>query len=106
MQPHRSNALDGAAATLTVTLDSDAVWQCHCPGLGLVSLRAARERLHSRAPRPRYFHAHPPYISYFSEFSFFSMPLRLFMDYLNAGAKPPQGTVVHIHHTVTRSRQC
>ena len=49
MQPHRSNALDGAAATLTVTLDSDAVWQCHCPGLGLVSLRAARERLHSRA---------------------------------------------------------
>ena len=24
------------------------LWQCHCHGLGLVSLRAARERLHSR----------------------------------------------------------
>ena len=32
MQPHgdRSNALDlGAAAALTVTAHSDAVWQCH-----------------------------------------------------------------------------
>jgi hypothetical protein len=44
MQPHRSNALDGDAAALTVTL-IDAVWQreCHCPGLGLISLRAALE---------------------------------------------------------------
>ena len=25
------------------------MWQCHCHGLGLVSLRAARERLHPRS---------------------------------------------------------
>ena len=24
------------------------LWQCHCHGLGLISLRAARERLHPR----------------------------------------------------------
>ena len=48
MQPHRSNALDGAAAALTVTLRHE-VWQCHCRGLGLISLRAARERLHPRS---------------------------------------------------------
>jgi hypothetical protein len=45
---HVSNALDAAAAALTVT-HSDAVCQCHCHGLGLISLRAARERLHSRS---------------------------------------------------------
>ena len=48
MQPRRSSALDGAAAALTVTL-TDAVWQCHCHGLGLISLRAACERLHPRS---------------------------------------------------------
>jgi len=38
MQPHgdRSNALDGAAAALTVTAHSDAVWQCHCHGIAMV----------------------------------------------------------------------
>jgi hypothetical protein len=49
VHPHRSNALDGAAAALTVT-PGRVVWQCHCHGLGLISLRAARERLH---PPPR-----------------------------------------------------
>jgi hypothetical protein len=27
------------------------VWQCHCHGLGLISLRAARERLHPRSAK-------------------------------------------------------
>ena len=48
MQPHRSNALDVAAAALTVTLRRGvAVSLPH--GLGLISLRATRERLHSRS---------------------------------------------------------
>jgi hypothetical protein len=55
MQPHgdRSNALDlGAAAALTVTAHSDAVWQCHCHGTVMVLVssalgpRVSAERLH------------------------------------------------------------
>ena len=49
MHPHRSNALDGAAAALTVARTRGVAMPCHCHGLGLVSLRAARERLHSRS---------------------------------------------------------
>jgi hypothetical protein len=43
MQPHgdRSNALDGAAAALTVTAHSDAVWQCHCHGTVMVLVSSA-----------------------------------------------------------------
>ena len=48
MQPHRSNALDGAAAALTVAR-ARVVWPCHCHGLGIISLKAARERLHPRS---------------------------------------------------------
>ena len=52
MQPHRSNALDGAAAVLTVAR-TRGVAVPHCHGLGLISLRAAgpRERLHPRATK-------------------------------------------------------
>ena len=64
MQPHgdRSNALDlGAAAALTVTAHSDAVWQCHCHGTVMVLVSSAsgprvsaeRLHLHSRASRCR-----------------------------------------------------
>ena len=96
MQPHRSNALDGAAAA---RFDSDTQTRCgSVTALVLVS-SASGPRVSGciRARRARgTFMRTPRILSYFSEFSFFSMPLRLFMDYLNAGAKPPQGTVVHI----------
>ena len=46
----RSNALDGTAAALTVA-HARVVWPCHCHGLGLISLRAARERLHPRSAK-------------------------------------------------------
>ena len=49
MHPHRSSALDGAAAALTVARTRGQVWPCHCHGLGLISRRAARERLHPRS---------------------------------------------------------
>ena len=72
MQPHgdRSNALDlGAAAALTVTAHSDAVWQCHCHGTVMVLVSSAlgprvsaeRLHLHSRIAVPRYFHPGTPY---------------------------------------------
>ena len=66
MHPHRSNALDGAAAALTVARTRGVAMPCHCHGLGLVSLRAARERLHSRSaklstvPRIPHFRARNP----------------------------------------------
>ena len=45
---HRSNALDGTAAAWT-QWHARVVWPCHCHGLGLISFRAARERLPRRA---------------------------------------------------------
>ena len=54
MQPHRSNALDGAAAALTAAR-TRVVAVLYYPlgrhGLGLISLRAARERLAASALR-------------------------------------------------------
>ena len=56
MQPHRPTALDGAAAALTVARTC-VVRPCYCHGLGLISLRAARERMYPRSAilstRPR-----------------------------------------------------
>ena len=52
--PHRSNALVRArysAAAAFGQWHARVVWPCHCHGLGLVSLRAARERLHSRSAK-------------------------------------------------------
>ena len=64
MQPHRSNALrlcfrrfDGDTQTRCGS------WQCHCHGLGLISLRAARERLHPRSAI-LYFRPSPVYPAY------------------------------------------
>ena len=51
MQPHRSNALNGAAAALTVAR-TRAVAMCHCHGVLLVSSASGprvSERLHSRS---------------------------------------------------------
>ena len=56
MQPHSSSALYGAAALLTVARTHVMLWQCHCLGLGLISLRAAREWL---TPRFRSFSTAP-----------------------------------------------
>ena len=65
MQPHMSSALHGAAAVLTVArTHARVVWPCHCHVFGLISLRAARERLHPRsaifwaAPRVCPYHTH------------------------------------------------
>jgi hypothetical protein len=45
-QPHRSNALDGVrVAAALKAAHARVVWQCHCHGLGLISLRAARVRV-------------------------------------------------------------
>jgi hypothetical protein len=42
VHPHRSNALDGAAAALTVARTRGVAMPLDCHGLGLISLRAAR----------------------------------------------------------------
>ena len=49
----RSSALHGAAAALIVACTQHArvVWPCHCHGLGLISLRDARERCIARGAR-------------------------------------------------------
>ena len=48
----RSSALHGAAAALIVACTRGVgVWPYHGHGLGLISLRDERERLHSRAAR-------------------------------------------------------
>eukprot|EP00964_Phaeocystis_antarctica_P092438 scaffold59458_cov64-Phaeocystis_antarctica.AAC.2 len=60
MQPHRSNALDGAAAALTVTLRRGVTVMV------LVS-SASGPRVSSCTRTPRYF---GPYPSYKSQFSF------------------------------------
>ena len=51
MHPHRSSALGWMVLQPSWQCDTQArsgVGQCHSHGLGLISLRAARERLHPR----------------------------------------------------------